>query len=366
MVTLFGKTYTQRELLAHVGSLSQVGGVREMAYQEGTARGARVAQFETGTGLAFNVLLDRGMDIGAARYRGAALAWEAAPGPAHPAYHERQGLGWLRTFHGGLVTGCGLTTAGAPAVDQGEPLGLHGRLSHLPAEGTWVDGTWRNDGVRGDAYEMWARGRMRQAVVFGENVTLTRRVWAYLGESRLFIRDVVVNEGHATVPHMLLYHCNFGWPLVDEGTRLVTPARSVTSRDPVAEAGIASHSTYEGPTAGYAEQVFYHDMLADDAGFVTAMLANRRFDEGRGIGAYLRYRRDTLPRFSQWKQVGQGDYVTGLEPANCLVEGRDKERERGTLQFLEPGEAREYLLEIGVLDGLEAIDALAESIEARA
>ena len=45
-----------------------------------------------------------------------------------------------------------------------------------------------------------------------------------------------------------------------------------------------------------------------------------------------------------------------LEPANCLVEGRDKDRQRGLLQFLEPGESREYMLEIGVLDGNDAID----------
>lgn len=364
MVTLYGKEYTQRELLAHMGSLSQIGGVREAVLQQGSGRGVRVAQFETGTGLSFEVLLDRGMDIGAAHYRGASLSWQSSTGPAHPAYAEREGLGWLRTFHGGLVAGCGLTTAGAPSVDEGQALGLHGRLNHLPAEGVWVDGGWR-----GDEYEAWARGRMRQAVVFGENVTLTRRVSARLGESRLFIRDVVTNEGYATVPHMMLYHCNFGFPLLDAGTELIAPSQTVTPRDDVAAAGIDQYSTYEAPTPGYSEQCFYHEMAADGDGYVTVMLANRGFDGaagygGRGLGAYVRYRQDTLPRFTQWKMVGQGEYVTGLEPANCLVEGRDKDRERGILQFLEPGESRENLLEIGVLDGVAEIDALAAAIAA--
>jgi hypothetical protein len=363
MVTLFGKRYGQRELLAHMGGLSQAGGVREAVLQDGTARGVRVAQFETGSGLSFDVLLDRGMDIGAARYRGAALSWASATGPAHPAYAEREGLGWLRTFHGGLLAGCGLTTAGAPSVDEGQALGLHGRLNQIPAEGTWVDGVWRGEGDEA-SYEMWARGRMRQAVVFGENVTLTRRVSARLGESRITIRDVVVNEGYATVPHMLLYHCNFGFPLLDAGTELIAPSRTVTPRDAVAAAGIDDYNTYEGPTAGYAEQCYYHEMATDGDGYVTVCLANRGFDGGAGLGAYLRYKQDTLPRFTQWKQVGQGDYVTGLEPANCLVEGRDKDRARGILQFLEPGETREYLLEIGVLDGAAEIDAMAASIAA--
>ena len=116
------------------------------------------------------------MDIGAAKYKGASLAWESATGPAHPAYFEQEGLGWLRTFHGGLVAACGLTTAGAPTVDEGQALGLHGRLNHLPAANVWADGGWR-----GDEYEMWVRGRMREAVVFGENLTLTRRISAQPG-----------------------------------------------------------------------------------------------------------------------------------------------------------------------------------------
>lgn len=358
MVTLYGKTFSQRELLAHVGSLAQIGGVREVILQDGPTRGVRAAEFETGTGLTFTVLLDRGMDIGAAKYRGASLAWQSATGPAHPAYFEPEGFGWLRTFHGGLMTGCGLTTAGAPSVDEGESLGLHGRLSHLPASNTWVDGAWR-----GDEYEMWARGRMRQAIVFGENVTLTRRIWARLGESRLFLRDLVTNEGYRRVPHMILYHCNFGFPLLDEGAELIAPSRQVTPRDAVAAPGLETHNRYEAPIAGYAEQCFYHEMIADADGWVTVLLANRGYDGGRGLGAYVRYRQDTLPCFTQWKMVGQGEYVTGLEPANCLVEGRAKDRERGILQFLEPGETRIYELEIGVLDGNEAIAALAERIQ---
>ncbi|HHX42739.1 MAG TPA: aldose 1-epimerase family protein [Chloroflexi bacterium] len=357
MVTLFGRSWTRDEILRHVGSLSQVGGVRMTVLQEGIGRGVRVAEFETGSGLTFDVLLDRGMDIGAAKFRGASLAWESTVGPAHPSFAERPGYGWLRTFHGGLVTGCGLTTAGAPSEDAGEELGLHGRLNHLPADNVWVDGAWR-----GDTYEMWARGRMRETVVFGENLSLTRRIWAHLGESRILLRDVVVNEGYQTTPHMLLYHVNFGFPLLAEGTELIAPSRNVTPRDAVAAPGLDNHARYEAPIEGYEEQVFYHEMAADAEGYVTVILANRGFEDGKGLGIYLKYRQAELPRFSQWKMVAAGTYVTGLEPANCLVEGRAKDRERGILQFLEPGEQREYLLEIGVLDGVAEIDALAEQI----
>ena len=180
--------------------------VRQVELTEGRNNGVRVAEFQTGTGFCFDVLLDRGMDIGACKYQGTALAWEASPGASHPAYYEPQGLGWLRSFHGGLIATCGLTYAGAPTVDEGKELGLHGRISNTPASAVWVDGAWH-----GDEYEMWALGRMRETVVFGENLTLTRRISARLGQSSLTVRDRVVNEGCSTSPFMMLYHCNFGF-----------------------------------------------------------------------------------------------------------------------------------------------------------
>ncbi len=357
MVDLYGQTWTREQLKAYVGKASQLGGVRLAELSDGIARGVRVANVDTGSGLQYQVLLDRGMDIGVVRYKGASLVWESATGPVHPAYFDREGLGWLRSFHGGMVMTCGMTFAGAPCEDEGENLGLHGRISHLPASNLWADGGWR-----GDEYEMWVRGEMRESVVFGENLVLERRVWSRLGESRLMIRDVVTNEGFQTTPHMLLYHCNYGFPLLAEGAELVAPSKSVTPRDDVAAVGRDIYNTYEAPVVGYEEQCFYHDMAASEDGYVTMMLANRAYGGGQGLGVYLKYRQAELPLFTQWKMVCAGTYVTGLEPANCKVEGRAKDRAEGRLQFLEPGETREYMLEIGVLDGNDAIDTLESTL----
>jgi hypothetical protein len=357
MANLYGRTWTREELARHIGRDSQLGGVRLGQYDDGNTRGVRTAEFDTGSGLAYTVLLDRGMDVGIARYRGASLVWESPTGPVHPAYFEEEGRGWLRTFHGGLVVTCGMTTAGAATIEDGEDLGLHGRISHTPATNVWADGAWR-----GDDYEMFVRGKMRQSVVFGENLLMDRRIWSRLGESRLMIRDVVTNEGYQSTPHMLRYHVNLGFPLLGEGTRLMAPSRRVTPRDEVAAPGLDVHHTYEAPIDGYLEQCFYHDLAPDAAGYVTVILANRAYDGGRGLGIYLKYRQAELPIFTQWKMVAAGTYVTGLEPANCRVEGRPKDRADGILQFLEPGESREYLLEFGVLGSNAEIDALAASL----
>ena len=88
-------------------------------------------------------------------------------------------------------------------------------------------------------------------------------------------------------------------------------------------------------------------MEPDPEGYVTAAVVNRKHNNGQGLGVYVRYEKEQLPQLIQWKMMDKRTYVVGLEPANCLVEGRDRERERGTLQFLAPGEVKRFQLEIG-------------------
>lgn len=339
MATLFGRQWTRSALLAKVGDLSQVAGVRLAQWDDGTERGLRVADVYTGGGLTFTVLLDRGMDLGPASFRGLPLAWISAAGFGYPAYFEPEGLGWLRTFGGGLMTGCGLTYLGAPDEDQGEQLGLHGRLSHLPARHVQVGEEWD-----GDECCFWVAGEVRQARLFAENLRLFRRISTWLGSNRLLIHDRVENLGSSSSPLMILYHINLGFPLLDEDCYLEAPEHPVRPRDSVAEPGLGEWMRFQPPTAGYREQVFYHDLPADQEGWAAIRLVNPRL----GIWLRVRFQKATLPNLVQWKMMGQGEYVLGLEPANCGVEGRSRDRERGTLQFLAPGEAREFQVEIEV------------------
>jgi len=208
MASIFGRDYTRAELQRLTSTLSQLAGVRMLERSDGKARGLRVADVYTGSGFRFEVLLDRAMDIGAAEFAGQPLAWlHSALGT--PAQYEPEGRGWLRTFGGGLVTTCGLTHIGQPDSDGGEDFGLHGRISHLPAEHVQVSEAWS-----GDEYVISISGQMRQAVLFGENLLLTRTISTRLGASLFTLKDVVLNERYRSTPHMMLYHCNFGFPVV--------------------------------------------------------------------------------------------------------------------------------------------------------
>jgi len=351
MAILFGRDYSRGDLQKRVGDLLQVAGIRLMTLAEGSESGVRIVDVRSGSGLRFQISLDRGMDISIADYKGIPLAWRSPAGDVHPSYYDPQGFGWARSFPGGLLTGCGLTYLGAPCVDGGEELGLHGRLSNTPAVDVKTATQWIDDRC-----VFTVDGAVRESILFGHDLILRRTIEIELGESIITLRDVVSNEGYHQSPFMILYHINAGWPLVDEDARLLLDAASTAPRDEEAAKGLERATMMSAPLPEFKEQVFYHDLKADGMGMATALLANMKLK----LGLFVRYRQAELPRFTEWKMMGEGAYVLGMEPANCWVEGRARERERGTLQFLEPGEQKTISLQIGILDGNEAIDNFAK------
>ena len=358
MAKLFGREYTQEELLTRVGDISQLGGVQSIILDDGSARGVRAAEFRTGTGLHFRVLLDRGMDISAADFCGTPLCWRSATGDVAPAFYEPEGLGWLRSFYGGLMVTCGLTHIGAPDVDEGKALGLHDRISNIPVQNVYMDGDWD-----GDDYVMWVQGKVRQTAVFQENLMLRRKIWTRLGENRIFVDDVVENVGYDAAEHMMLYHINGGFPVIDGGTEMVAPFVKTHPRDTEAEIDREKFSQFQEPTPGFKERVYYHDVVEDEQGYVYSALVNKSFNNGQGFGLYVKYIKEQLPVLVEWKMNGQGVYVVGMEPATNWANGRSIERKEGRLKYLEAGQSQTYNLEIGVLSGVEEIAELEDKIQ---
>lgn len=341
---LWNQTYTRAELLRRVGDMSQIGFAQPFELADGVERGARCVRLCNAAGLDLTVTTDRGMGLAALSYRGVPVPFMTAGGVSHPAYAEHRGTGWLRTWPGGFLTPAGLTQAGAPCRDGDEELGMHGRISNLPARNVSWGAEWQ-----GEEYVLWAQGSLRETAMFGENLELTRRIWMRLDEPRFRIEDRVENHGFAPAPLMFLQHINLGFPLVDASTRLELPEHATQPRDAAAEPGMETCLTFEAPQAGVAEQVFYHDLIPDAQGMVEVRLANPAFDGGRGLGVALRYARADYPVLVEWKLMAEGSYVVGLEPANCHTGGRCQERQAGTLQTLPAQETRTFALEVSLL-----------------
>ena len=343
MAFLYGQHFTRDELRARVGHESQIADVSRMILADGNTNGVEVAEFATGSGLTFQVLPTRGMDIGLAQFRGRAIGWRSRTGEVEPGYLGDVGFEARRGSFGGLVNTCGYCQVGAPCADQGMQYGLHGRAQLIPARGVSVDAEWV-----GDEYRLSCRGKVTELDKFGEYFENTRIVSAFLGGYSIRVEDSLRNLAFSTQPHMMLYHINLGWPLLSGHTRVYAP--SITRRHRDGENGDFDWTLYPDQPRRQAEDVLYHEMRPDADGMVRLAMINETPGCERW-GLAIAYTYATLPRLVQWIQPSPGAYVMGLEPSNCWTDGRAAHRERGDLVMMEPGEKREYVVELTVLPG---------------
>jgi hypothetical protein len=350
--------YDRQQAEKRFGHTSQIGGLKLYTLADGPGAGIRAVDFRTTRGLDFTVLLDRGMDISEARFNGASLCWRSASGDVGPAFYDPRGLGWLWTFYGGLLTTCGLTQAGSPNEDGGESLGLHGRISTAPAEQVSVREEWEKDHL-----VMEVSGLVREARLFGPHLEMRRTIRARSDCTGLSLRDRVLNAGPRPTPFMLLYHINTGFPLLDDRSEVLLPTVEVRPRDEEAEKGKELFAQIHAPVSGYQEKVYFHTMRPGADGRVTCALINRRL--GDGVGLRLRYSRAELPFFTQWKMLGEREYVLGMEPGNCKPIGRAAAREAGELVELAPGQEMEAGFEIDVMEGETALELLEREASGR-
>ncbi|UCF97542.1 MAG: aldose 1-epimerase family protein [Spirochaetaceae bacterium] len=331
MAEYLGRRWKKQELISLIGDPQQIAGITRCTLDEGKAAGVQVLQVNTGGGLQFNVLPGRGMDIAGAYFQGNALGFLSPTGITSPAYYEEPDLGWLRSFYAGLLTTCGITTAGAPSVDQGQSFGLHGRISNAAAEDISVEQEWD-----GDEYRLFVKGKMREAKAMGESLLLTRTVETQLGARGFTIEDRIENRGFEEQPLMMLYHFNFGFPLLGAKARVFGPIRETVARDEEArkDRGVEEALIFPEPIQGYQEKVFFHNLAADSKGDSFIALLNRDIGNGKPLGMILRFNTKELPELTEWKMPRRGFYVMGLEPGTVTPVGRGPLREAGKLPML--------------------------------
>ena len=280
----------KKELLRYVGDISQIGGIRDFTFNDGKSKGVRAIEIDTGV-IRFTVIPDRGLDIAQTFFEGEAMSWISKTGIVAPTYYEKDGKGFLRGFFGGLLTTCGLKNIGGPVGEYG----LHGRAANIPAEKVSVFADW----VDGE-YVMSVCGVMRDAVVFGENLVIKRTITTKLYSNEIILRDTVVNEGFEDEDIAFCYHCNFGYPLVCEGAKIMNVPEEV--------------SYITAPIHGKEEECIGVDQTGE---YVTVGI-----DNGKKI-AQLTYKTDTMPDFLIWKMLGESEYVVGLEPRTTRYGGQE-------------------------------------------
>ena len=173
-----------------------------------------------------------------------------------------------------------------------------------------------------------------------------------LAAGTVVIADTVENLGGQPTPHMLLYHFNYGFPLLAPGARIVAPIRATTPRTEEArrDRGVEECCEIGEPLAGYQEKVFFHDLAAGRDGRTFVALLNPDPGDGEPLGVVLRFDKRQLPAFTQWKMPRRGFYVLGLEPGTTPPLNRGVLRERGQLPTLAAQSRYTVQIDLEVLD----------------
>lgn len=350
---------TRREdWITKVSNPAQIGGIETAVLDNGAGSGTRIAWLNTGAGLRVKVVIDRAMDLADAFFNQHSLCWLSRLGVTRPQPFSDNGGNWLRTFGGGLLVTCGLTHIGGPESDAYGQRGLHDQISNCAAE---IISVMQPDLLQNKP-EMSITGIIRQGHPLGPNLALKRTVRAVLGEPRIYVHDEVTNSGNMPVPHMLLYHFNFGWPLVDAGSKILWSgpweAREQGEANVIFKEGndfkravnpILAHN-------GNGEEAAFIDVERDASGICHSGIYN----ESLKMAVSLQFQKEQLPWLTNWQHWGRGEYVCGLEPGTHPPVGQQKARAAGTLLYLQPGESKNYDLILEVLNDQRAIEKLLE------
>lgn len=338
-----------------ISNFQQLGGIETSVLDNGPGRGTRIAWINTGTGLRYKVVLDRGMDILDTFFNQHSLSWLSHAGHVSANLFSNEGIDWLRTFGGGLLTTCGISYMGPPNDDEHGKRGLHGNFSNTPAELISIT----QPDIHSGNLDFQIVGLIKETTTFGPSLELKRTISGTIGKAGIRIKDEVTNRGNTPAPHMILYHINCGWPLIDEGTRIIWQGEKKPKPSDANNTAFNLEHEFTRCAApmdehsGFGEDVAFIDPKTDENDQVLCGYANDNLQ----LALSISFSKKQMPWLINWQHWGKNEFVTALEPATHPPVGQTAARKDGTLIFLQPGETRQYDLDLQVLNGKEEIEA---------
>lgn len=333
----------------YVGHRDQLIRAKRIQMQEGKAEGLNMIDVQNSSGMHFDIGVSRGMDIPYLDFLGQNFGFVSPCGLVAPEYFDDLNFGFLKSFTAGFLTTCGLKMAGAPCEYEGTSYGLHGNVSNTPAE----DVTCVIE-EEGETAYIKITGTIRDAVLFGDKLVLKREIVCRYKEKKISIRDKVVNEGYKDARHMILYHCNIGYPILTQNSEVYISSEKVKARNTHAQQAIGEWMKAQLPDSEYEEMCYYHTLKSNEENLGIAAIFNHELN----MGIAIEFDTSTLDHFVQWKMMGAGDYVMGLEPCNVTIDGIADAVLNKTVKYIKPGEYMEHFLDFYVLGSKEEFEEI--------
>ncbi len=337
--------------------------VEKVTLRDGLSEGVQKVGIHNGK-MFLEVLPTRGMGIWKATVGGESIGWQSpVRGPVHPKFvdlGEPSGLGWLDGFDE-LFCRCGLVSNGAPEFDKETgrlKYPVHGRIANRPAHAVELT-------VDSDKQEISLKGIVEETRFHFTKLRMTSTITTKFNSTSFTVHDEILNFSASPQEIQMLYHVNFGLPLLDAGSRVVVPAKTVVPRNARAASGVKTWDSYAAPEPAWEEMVYFLELNADAAGQTRTLLKNAHGT--RGVS--LVYSKQQLPWFSLWKNTtAEADgYVTGIEPGTNFPNPRSYEGEQGRVVKLAPGGKQNFdvTLEIHTTDAeVKAAETAVSKIQA--
>ena len=333
--------------------------IEQKVLHSGKQEGSKILVITSQDGLTITLSPTRGMNLLHIEGFGAKMGWDSpvkeVVNPAFINLESRNGLGWLEGFNEMMVR-CGYEWTGHPVTADGQIYTLHGKAGNTPASQVEVE-------VADAApHEIRIRGLVKESTFKKADLQTMTELRYVPGSNSFSLHDVLTN--HADYPHdyQIIYHSNFGMPILEEGARFLAPISSISPFNDYAKEGLKTWQTYAGPTKGFDEMVFNIQPLSGEDHQTLAAVVNKAGDKGAAIQFDTRQ----LPVLTLWKNtdtVKQG-YVTGIEPGTNYAYPVTIEREQKRVKQLEPGASTQFNLTYTLLHSSEQVADVEKKIAA--
>ncbi|AOR63026.1 aldose 1-epimerase family protein [Pectobacterium wasabiae] len=333
--------------------------IEQKVLHGGRQEGSKVITITSQNGLKIALSPTRGMNLLHVTGKNIRLGWDSpvdeVVNPNTINLESRNGLGWLEGFNEMMVR-CGFEWTGHPVVSDGMIYTLHGRAGNTLASKVVVE-------VSDNApYTITVRGLLKENSFKKSNLETWTELRYVPGSESFTVHDVLTNKADYPRDYQIIYHSNFGTPILEEGARFIAPVKEISPFNDHAKAGLATWQTYKGPTKDFDEMVFNITPYTDSQGKTLAALVNKAGDKGVSIA----FDTHQLPLLTLWKNTDtekQG-YVTGIEPGTNYAYPVTIEREQGRVKKLQPGQSTTFELTYSLLSSADAVQKTEQKVKA--
>lgn len=287
---------------------------RKLKFYDGREKDENVIVVENGC-LNFTVLQDRGLDVYNLSHKGTNIS-----------FLNKGGICGFNSdfntmFNGGLLYTCGLDSLGKR---DGYP--MHGKYHNIPATLT---------SIKSDENGVEIKAIICDSSLFGNNLRLERLISCKYNSGVLNIKNKLTNLGFKNSEYCLLFHVNFGYPMLDECVEIDAPIIDTTCNLNDPEKRILKCREMEKPLDDGEEECFYHKL---SEGVVN--VTNKKI----GKRVTVRYDEKVFPYLVEWKSMVSGDYALGIEPSTAPLDSRFY------YNNIKPGEEIDFDLSIEIKD----------------